>query len=203
LLKTRTYIGEYHHGEHIIPSDVPAIVPMNLFEKVPERLAKNKKGPARYKAAGDLYLLTTKLFCGKCGKYMAGESGTSHTGKFHQYYKCVTAKKRKGCTKKSVKKTWIEDIVIAQAMWLLQDDTILDKIATMILAEQRKENTTLPLLKKQLAEAEHGIENMLNAIRQGILNSSTKKRLDDLEAAKSELEIQILQEELQKPLLTR
>jgi hypothetical protein len=44
---------------------------------------------------------------------------------------------------------------------------------------------------------------MLNAIQQGILNSSTKKRLDDLEATKSDLEVKILQEELQKPLLTR
>ena len=26
------------------------------------------------------YLLTTKLFCGKCGTLMGGESGTSHMG---------------------------------------------------------------------------------------------------------------------------
>jgi len=61
----------------------------------------------------------------------------------------------------------------------------------------------LPLLRKQFAEAERSIENMLNAIQQGIFTPSTKRRLDDLEAAKSDLEIKILQEEMQKPLLTR
>ena len=68
---------------------------------------------------------------------------------------------------------------------------------------QTQENITLPMLKKQLAETERGIENMLNAIQQGILNQSTKKRLDDLEEAKSDIEIKILQEEIHKPLLSR
>ena len=52
----------------------------NLFNKVQEKLAKNKKAPARHKAE-DTYLLTTKLYCGKCGALMFGESGVSHTGK--------------------------------------------------------------------------------------------------------------------------
>ena len=52
----------------------------NLFNKVQEKLAKNKKAPARHKAE-ESYLLTTKLYCGKCGALMFGESGVSHTGK--------------------------------------------------------------------------------------------------------------------------
>ena len=36
----------------------------NLFNKVQEKLAKNKKAPARHKAE-ESYLLTTKLYCGK------------------------------------------------------------------------------------------------------------------------------------------
>jgi hypothetical protein len=202
LLKNRAYIGEYRCGDVVTPGGVPAIVPVELFEQVQECLAKNKKASARRKAEDD-YLLTTKLFCGLCEAYMVGESGTSHTMKVHRYYKCVTAKKRQGCKKKSAKKDWIEDIVVEQAMRMLEDDAILNKISDMVLDLQKQENTTLPLLRKQLAEAERGIENMLNAIQQGILTTSTKKRLDDLEAAKGDLEVRILQEEMQKPLLTR
>jgi len=44
---------------------------------------------------------------------------------------------------------------------------------------------------------------MLDAIQQGILTSSTKQRLDELEENKSNLEVSILQEEMQRPLLTR
>ena len=59
------------------------------------------------------------------------------------------------------------------------------------------------MLQKQLAETERSIENMLNAIQQGILTSSTKKRLDDLEVTKGDIEVKILQEEMEEPLLTR
>ena len=45
-----------------------------------------------------------KLFCGYCGALMFGESGTSRTGEVHRYYKCATAKKHKGCKKKTVRK---------------------------------------------------------------------------------------------------
>ena len=81
----------------------------NLFNKVQEKLAKNKKAPARHKAE-ESYLLTTKLYCGKCGALMFGESGVSHTGKMYTYYKCAAAKKKKTCDKKAVRKQWLEDL---------------------------------------------------------------------------------------------
>ena len=62
-------------------------------------LHKNKRAPACGKADEE-YLLTTKLFCGKCGALMFGESGTSATGRTYYYYKCANVKRRKGCSKK-------------------------------------------------------------------------------------------------------
>lgn len=44
---------------------------------------------------------------------------------------------------------------------------------------------------------------MLNAIQQGIILDSTKKRLSDLEEQKKKLEIELLQEQIKKPLLTK
>ena len=51
-------------------------------------LHKNKRAPACGKA-DEKYLLTTKLFCGKCGALMFGESGTSATGRTYYYYKFI------------------------------------------------------------------------------------------------------------------
>ena len=115
-------------------------------------MAKNKKAPARTKAVEDNYLLTTKLFCGKCGAYMVGESGTSHTGKFHQYYKCATAKKRKGCDKKAVRKIWIENLVVDETLAMLGDEKIIKYIIALVMEIQGAENTSLPLLQQQLAD---------------------------------------------------
>ena len=99
LLHNRRYIGEYVYRDIVVSNGIPAIVSKDLFERVQEKLAKNKKAPARHKADDD-YLLTTKLFCGYCGAYLCGESGTSRTGRVHRYYKCVSVKKkRKKCHK--------------------------------------------------------------------------------------------------------
>ena len=133
---------------------------------------------------------------------MFGESGTSRTGEVHRYYKCATAKKHKGCKKKTVRKQWLEDLVVNQTMQLVKDDAAMESIIAKVMELQNKENTNIPLYKKQLRDAESGIQNMLNAIQAGILTSSTKERLEQLEETKRELEARIAEEKLAKPKVT-
>ena len=61
----------------------------------------------------------------------------------------------------------------------------------------------MPILQKQFAEVQKNIDNMLNAIQQGIFTPSTKERLESLEREKSELSVQIIKEEISKPKLTK
>ena len=61
MLKNRRYIGELKFRDVVVPDAIPPIIPLELFEDVQEKIAKNKKAPARRKAEDD-YLLTTKLF---------------------------------------------------------------------------------------------------------------------------------------------
>ena len=201
MLKNRRYIGELKFRDVVVPDAIPPIIPLELFEDVQEKIAKNKKAPARRKAEDD-YLLTTKLFCGYCGALMFGESGTSRTGEVHRYYKCATAKKHKGCKKKTVRKQWLEDLVVNQTMQLVKDDTAMESIIAKVMELQDRENTSIPLYEKQLRDAESGIQNMLNAIQAGILTSSTKERLEQLEETKRELEARIAEEKLAKPKVT-
>ena len=201
MLKNRRYIGELKFRDVVVPDAIPPIIPLELFEDVQEKIAKNKKAPARRKAEDD-YLLTTKLHCGCCGALMFGESGTSRTGEVHRYYKCATAKKRKGCKKKTVRKQWLEDLVVKQTMQLVRDDAAMESIIAKVMELQDRENTNLPLYEKQLRDAESGIQNMLNAIQAGILTSSTKERLEQLEETKRELEVRIAEEKLAKPKVT-
>ena len=201
MLKNRRYIGELKFRDVVVPNAIPPIIPLELFEDVQEKIAKNKKAPARRKAEDD-YLLTTKLFCGYCGALMFGESGTSRTGEVHRYYKCATAKKHKGCKKKTVRKQWLEDLVVNQTMQLVKDDAAMESIIAKVMELQNKENTNIPLYEKQLRDAESGIQNMLNAIQAGILTSSTKERLEQLEETKRELEARIAEEKLAKPKVT-
>ena len=203
ILKNRKYIGEYKYADTIVPNGIPAIINPDLFERVQERMLTNKKAPSRTKADED-YLLTTKLFCGDCGRLMAGECGTSGTnGVKYYYYKCGGAKRRLGCKRKALKKNWIERAaVIATIERVLRDDEI-DRIADAIIDLQNREDTTLPALRQQLKDCEQGIENMLNAIQMGILTPSTKTRLEELESQRESLKVSILQAELEKPKYTK
>ena len=205
VLHNRKYIGEYSYREIVTPGGIPAIVPQDLFDRVQSKTAKNKKAPARHKAEDD-YLLTTKLFCGTCGAMMVGESGTSsHQGRKYHYYRCVNTKKYKTCNAKhkSVKKVPLENAVVNAVMAKVMDDNFVEYITDAVMDLQGQESTILPALRKQLEEAERGINNMLNAIQAGIITESTKQRLSELEQRKKDIELQIIQEEMQCPQLSR
>ena len=201
LLTNKRYIGENHFKDIVMPDSIPAIVDKDLFEEVQQKIKKNSRAPARHKAEDD-YLLTTKLFCGMCGAMMFGECGTGRNKVVHHYYKCATAKRFKTCKKKTVRKEWLEDLVIAETMKLIQDDAVIDAIVAEVMELQDQENTTLPLLEKQMREVENGIENMLNAIQAGVLTNSTKSRLEKLEAQQKELAIRIAEEKIARPRLS-
>lgn len=137
-------------------------------------MEKNKRAPAHTKAKESEFLLTTKLFCGKCERMMVGESGKSHTGTIYYYYKCGNAKRKKGCDKKAVKKDWIERAVVRLTMIRVLDEEKINRIIDALLALQEQEDVTIPALWRQLIETEKGIGNLVNAIQQGILTASTK-----------------------------
>ena len=198
MLSNRRYIGELRLRDVVQPNAIPALVSEDLFNKVQEKLVKNKKAPARHKAE-ESYLLTTKLYCGKCGALMFGESGVSHTGKMYTYYKCAAAKKKKTCDKKAVRKQWLEDLVVNETMKLVEDDASMNAIIAKVMELQNQESTDSPIYEKQLKETELGITNMLNAIQMGILTSSTKERLEALEDQRKELQARIAEERLAKP----
>ena len=201
MLTNRKYIGEFRYNDIVIPDAVPAIVSKDLFERVQRRMAQNKHAPARHKAE-DNYLLTTKLFCGKCGALMVGEAGTGRKKEVHRYYKCVNAKKHT-CDKKTVRKLWIEDLAVQKAMDILHDEVLIDYLVDRIFDLQGEENPRLPRLRLQLEDVENRIKNIITAIEQGIIFDSTKDRLAELEKEKSQLDLTIIQEQIKKPFLTK
>ena len=205
IFKNRRYIGEYSYKDIVIPGGVPAIVDKDLFDRVQERFAKNKITHGRPAKEAINYLLTTKLSCGKCGTLMGGESGTSHMGTTYHYYKCGKAK-RKGqahCSLKAIRKEPLERFVVDTAVKLVLNDPVIEHLTDLILEAQGRENTRLPVLKEQLRDTEKRLSNLLEAIEQGILTPTTKQRLDELEARRDALKASILEEELQRPALSR
>ena len=202
LLKNRKYIGEYKYSDVVTPDGIPAIISKELFERVQKRMESNKKAPARSKAAEE-YLLTTKLFCGDCGRLMAGESGKGCKGVIYHYYKCSGAKRRLGCKKKPIKKHWIEEAVVRLTVTKVLTDEAIDQIADAIVIMQDQEDTVTPVLKQQLRECEASIRNVMKAIQQGIITEATKECLEGLEAQRECLKTNILQVQMERRKFTK
>ena len=81
ICRNERYRGIYIYDDVRVEGGVPRIVSDGLFYRVQEVL-KVKKTPqsARHHTGAEDYLLTGKLFCGKCGRPMTGVSGTSRSG---------------------------------------------------------------------------------------------------------------------------
>lgn len=183
ILKNRTYIGEYNHSGVFREDGVPAIVTKEMFEAAQENLQKHSFAPAAHNEEND-YLLTTHLYCGKCGALMTAYSGTSEVGKVYRYYSCNQARKHK-CDKKKISKEKIENFVVYKTMEFLQSDAIINRLSMLLFELQYKENTLLPRLDKQLADVEKQINNIITAIQKGVASVRYLKDIYDLEEAKN------------------
>ena len=192
ILTNERYRGVYIYGDVRIDGGIPRIVSDELFYKVQEVITTKKNPRGRHRVNGD-YLLTGKLFCGKCGSPMTGISGTGRAGTLHYYYVCQKRRLEKTCDKKNVRRDDIE-LQVAQAIkdYCLRDE-IIEWIADQTVAyNQRKEaESHIGILEDQLAEAKRGIKNILTAIEQGIITPSTKDRLQELEREQSKIEAKI------------
>ena len=189
ILKNETYIGVYRFKDEIRVEDaVPAIIDKKTFYEVQELLKYNQRAAAHKRSKVD-YILTEKLFCGKCGEPMVGVSGTGKSGITHYYYSCNAQRKRR-CNKKLVRKEWIEALVLKHAIALVKDEALLEFIAESTYRyylEQNTDTSYTESLKAALADVERSIANLVKALEAGIFNEATRKRMDELDVQKSEL----------------
>lgn len=196
LISNERYIGTYIYKDIRIEGGIPPILEKELFDKV-QYLLVNKKNPknapVKRRRDNSVYLLTGKLYCGKCKEPMIGIAGTSRNKELHHYYKCSTKNKTKTCDKENVRRDWAEyQVAAALKNYVLNDEAIswlADKAVEYF--EANKEFSTMKLLKSQLADVQRSLKNVMSAIEQGIITNSTKARLTELEAEEAELKAKI------------
>lgn len=207
MLQNKRYIGIYTYNGGEIPNGIPRIISDELFQKVSERMQKNRKAPAHSKAQEE-YLLTTKLFCGRCKEMMVGYGGTSHSGRVYHYYACKNRiSKEKTCHKEYVSKTEIEDLVVSVCKEQLTPEKI-EKIAEKVTkaSEQTSDLSNLNRLKKQLQEIERKQKNLMNAIMECDIDIARKAlyaEIPKLNESKKNIEEEIASEEKNTVKITK
>lgn len=184
-----------------IEGAIPSIIDPDTFEKVQRMLKYNQKAAA-HKNAKTEYLLTEKLFCGKCGAMMVGVSGTGKSGVRHHYYYC-SGQRRKICDKKPVRKEWIEQLVLKRIAELLQNDEILDFIAENTYRYYVRQNTDSSYtesLRAELRDTENAMANLVRALEAGIFNDATRTRMEELDEQKRALSASLAAARLKQDL---
>lgn len=209
LLKRKGYGGFYCWSDYCLDGKMPAIIDKKTFEMVQEKMKKNKAKAATFKAK-DHYVLSGKLYCGKCNSKMVGNRSrvSRKTNQKMSYYICAGKKLYKKCDLKSFRKEFVEDLVINEIKNFLSDSERLEIIAERIYELLEKETDSFKLsdaLKAQLNDIEKSLKNLLYAIEKGIISETTQTRLEELEKQKKALMLKIRQEELneQKTIISK
>jgi uncharacterized protein (DUF433 family) len=206
IISNEKYIGTYRHGDIVVENGIPAIIDKELFEGVQKMLKRNYTSRARGKADVE-YLLSGKLFCGKCGESMTGISGTGKSGKKHYYYVCNSRKeKTHSCDKANERKEWIEDIVVKTTVKQVLTDENIEMIATKAVEIMNKEfadTAVLEYYEKELVDTRKKINNIVDMIANGLANMSIAEKLTDLENYEKDVRANIEYEKMKKPTLTK
>ena len=190
ILHNERYRGIYIYDDIRIEGGIPRIISDPLFFKVQEvcKMKKNPQGTGRHRIGGADYLLTGKLKCGHCGRYMVGMSGTSRSGELYYYYSCQ-GHKEKTCSKKNVRRDAIEQAVARAIMMYCLTDEIIEWLADQSVAywERYSEDLHIQAMEDELAESKRAAKNILKAIEAGIITETTRSRLLELEEQQAEL----------------
>ena len=208
ILKNRAYIGEYHYGNVVVPDGMPVIVPKSLFKAVQDRFESNKHVRSQtavngeYEALEPRFWLTGKLYCGYCKETMQGISGTSHTGAKHYYYACKNHRKHK-CDLKNIRKELLEDAVVEIIKNFLADSELLASLAVDVsdyCAQAYHDDSYLKSLQAELKKAEKEVNNLVNAVKSGLLSEAIAEALSQAEEKKKGLISAIADEEVKLKL---
>lgn len=158
LLHNEKYLGIYIYKDIVREEGgMPAIIDRELFDKVQGLMKINRRAPSFCWTHQD-YILTDKLFCGKCGEPMVGESGFSKNRAKYSYYSCTGRRKKKTCDKKPIRQDWIEEAVLKATRDLLADEELVEWIADQTYKyylATTGESTQQETLEKEAGHCQH------------------------------------------------
>lgn len=209
ILSNEKYIGTYtfnkgyRHDRHtkrddtIVMEDVlPAIISKEDFEKVKE-IRKGHKKSGEFKAK-KLYLLSGLIVCGKCGANYTGRTSVkTKNGKTYEtgYYICANKNRLAKCTAPTLKQQELEDAIIKLLTEKLLNSYEIEKLAQKInekyttIYNESFENQKE--LQKEIKDKENQINNITNAIADGVCSPALLTKLQQLEDIKKTLEEQL------------
>lgn len=178
-----------------IENGVPRIVSDDTYHRVQERMnAKIRRG----NRAKREYLLTGKIFCGKCGSAMVGRSTRVHGVKYN-YYDCGARGRTHTCDQISVRAEIIEQKAIEAIYTDVLCPEAREAFADRVVEYMRSVSEEGPKLvaeyQKKLASVNAAIAGIIKAIEGGLYSPTMNSRMSELESQKAAYEARIRETE--------
>lgn len=208
MLRNDFYIGvlRYNAQGHepiVIYDIIPPIVDKVLWDRVQQRhKSRNYVRPRKRK---DLYSLTGKIICGKCGKHFFGiRSASVQRGKkySYKYYICSTSKTYSECSCKRIRKDLLEETVLNEIKKHILNEKAIYRIANEIIVKlgenPDEQKNKLKQLKRERATAKSQIAELLELRSLKLVNNAyVAEHMAKHDERIKELDIQIMSIEQQ------
>lgn len=183
-----------------IEGGMPRIIDEKTWKAVQERMGDNKKN-STFKAR-EIYLLAGIIKCGKCGGAMVGNRRIAGKAKrTYTTYECSTRKRTKTCDMKAVNKEFIENLVIEELERRLFSDEAIEKLSKKIyeyaLRQNKEIQEDIERFKKQLKDIQQKLDNMANAVAEGLFNPTMINKMAALENEKADIELMLEEAKIQ------
>lgn len=178
-----------------IPGGMPEIVPRETWEQVREKMEIGKRRAGQNRAKR-VYLLSGKIICGKCGYAMVGKTGRMGRNKsIYSYYECSCRKRTRNCDAKPINVDFVEEQVVNSLYNNLLSPQVIDQASQKIYDAAQASYGDLPLVlsrnMKELKKIETSINNMVDAIADGMYNPIMKTKMEELQQSKNQYTIRI------------
>lgn len=189
IVNGKTQDIKHNHDEIIrIENGVPAIIDQESFYQVDQILKGRLQRGFGSSRAKETYLLSGKLFCGECGGYMNGSRFHGGSNK-HLYivYECSNRKQKKNnCIKSIVNRDKLEKHVIDELdKYLFADGVnseVINNLSSYVNELFKQIPNDIKQYEAELSGITRQIDNIVNAIANGMFHSSMKTKLDELES---------------------
>ena len=191
ILTNKHYLGEFEmYG---IKVQVPPIITEEMWEMSSEMMEKPKS-----RAKVD-YQFSGKMVCSECGATFTGSCGTSKSGKIHAYYACK-------CKHiKPLPKDRYEVTILESVREVALTDELIGQIADRIMEIQSADlpNAEIKRTEVQISDYQKRVDNLLDAVENGLKIDSVQSRLDDYEQKISILTDELDRLKTKKPTIPR
>ena len=197
ILHNVKYMGYYTYEDIVF--NIPQIIDENTFNEAQKMLSKNKpKNFNNENTEKTEYYLTGRIFC-SCGNRM---SGYSYKSGLYLNYRC-NGYKDKSCNRIVRKK--IEDAVYEEVKKFIYNDKILNELVDELykLYNAKSDKTVIAQYKKELANANKKIDNLVDLAANGATDKATALKLNSLGEERDRIEELINKETRKKPQLSK